>query len=284
MVVAPAETLSVSGDAASTARDRIAVLLLPGPVGSAFSMRNVVRELQARGIEPLIVDPLGMGASTRPKGADYTLSAQAARIGRVLDLELPTGVPVIVAAQGTSATIAFHLAATDTGRVRGVVSLAGGPINQQGTPGVRTALALSALLDNPIGRRVAKRRFLSALREQSADARWLTEDVAAQYVAPIEADLRGLLRTLGAMQAAVEPHPIESRLGRIVAPVILLLGDKRSSSAPTATQIQLLQTLVKRYTTDTLPVSGTMLHEERPGDVAQAISTLVRRVQREGRG
>jgi pimeloyl-ACP methyl ester carboxylesterase len=91
------------------------------------------------------------------------------------------------------------------------------------------------------------------------------------------------LRTLGAMQAAVEPHPIESRLGRIVAPVILLLGDKRSSSAPTATQIQLLQTLVKRYTTDTVPVSGTMLHEERPGDVAQAISTLVRRVQREGR-
>ena len=281
MVVAPAETLSVSGDAAYTARDRIAVLLLPGPVGSAFSMRNVVRELQARGIEPLIVDPLGMGASTRPKGADYTLSAQAARIGRVLDLELPTGVPVIVAAQGTSATIALHLAATDTGRVRGVISLAGGPINQQGTPGVRTALALSALLDNPIGRRVAKRRFLSALREQSADARWLTEDVAAQYVAPIEADLRGLLRTLGAMQAAVEPHPIESRLGRIVAPVILLLGDKRSS---TATQIQLLQTLVKRYTTDTLPASGTMLHEERPGDVAQAISTLVRRVQREGRG
>jgi len=45
-------------------------LLLPGPVGSTFSMRKVVRDLQAREIEPLIVDPLGMGASTRPKGAD----------------------------------------------------------------------------------------------------------------------------------------------------------------------------------------------------------------------
>jgi pimeloyl-ACP methyl ester carboxylesterase len=87
-----------------------------------------------------VIDPLGMGASTRPKGADYTLSAQAARIASVLEAELPAGVAVIVAAQGTSATIAYHLAAIDTTRIRGVVSIAGGPIDQQGTSGVRTAL------------------------------------------------------------------------------------------------------------------------------------------------
>jgi pimeloyl-ACP methyl ester carboxylesterase len=206
VVVAPAETLSVSGGASGAKRGDVVVLLLPGPVGSAFSMRSVVRELQARGIEPFVVDPLGMGASTRPRGADYTLSAQAARIDRVLEQELPAGVSVIVAAQGTSATIAWHLAATDTARVRGVVSIAGGPIDKQGTPGVRTALTFAALLDNPIGRSFAKRRFVSALRDQSADDRWLTTDVVKQYVAPIENDLRGLLRTLGAMQAALAPQ------------------------------------------------------------------------------
>jgi len=257
-------------------RGDVVVLLLPGPVGSAFSMRNVVRELQALGIEPLVVDPLGMGASTRPKGADYTLSAQAARIAKVLDAELPVGVRVIVAAQGTSATIAFHLAATDTLRVLGVVSMAGGPIDKQGTPGVRTALTFAALLDNPIGRSFAKRRFVSALRDQSADDRWLTTDVVKQYVAPIENDLRGLLRTLGAMQAAVEPFPIESRLTRIAVPVHLLVGDKASSSTPTVAQVSMLQAHVKRFTIDTLRPGGTMLHEERAADVARAISDMVR--------
>jgi pimeloyl-ACP methyl ester carboxylesterase len=280
VAVAPAETLSVSGGAVGMTRGDVAVLLLPGPVGSAFSMRSVVRGLQARGIEPFVIDPLGMGASTRPKGADYTLSAQAARIGRVLEKELPAGVPVIVAAQGTSATIAFHLAATDTSRIGGVISIAGGPIDQQGTPGVRTALTFAALLDNPIGRGFAKRRFVSALRDQSADDRWLTDEVVKQYVAPIEHDLRGLLRTLGAMQAAVEPFPIASRLARITVPVRLLVGDKPSASAPSAAQVLMLQRHVPRFALDTLRPGGTMLHEERAADVARAIDEMVRGARR----
>jgi len=280
VVVAPAETLSVSGGAVGMTRGDVAVLLLPGPVGSAFSMRSVVRALEARGIEPFVIDPLGMGASTRPKGADYTLSAQAARIGRVLEKELPAGVSVIVAAQGTSATIAFHLAATDTARIRGVISIAGGPIDQQGTPGVRTALTFAALLDNPIGRGFAKRRFVSALRDQSADDRWLTDEVVKQYVAPIEHDPRGLLRTLGAMQSAVEPFPIASRLARITVPVRLLVGDKPSASAPSAAQVLMLQRYVPRFALDTLRPGGTMLHEERAADVARAIDEMVRSARR----
>jgi pimeloyl-ACP methyl ester carboxylesterase len=276
VMVAPAETLSVNGGAVGMTRGDVVVLLLPGPVGSAFSMRSVVGALQRRGIEPFVIDPLGMGASTRPKGADYTLSAQATRIARVLEAELPAGVSVIVAAQGTSATIAFHLAATDTTRIRGVVSIAGGPIDQQGTPGVRTALTFAALLDNPIGRGFAKRRFVSALRDQSADDRWLTDEVVKQYVAPIEHDLRGLLRTLGAMQAAVEPFPIDSRLARISVPVRLLVGDKPSASAPSVAQVRLLQRLVPRFAIDTLRPGGTMLHEERAADVARAIDEMVR--------
>ena len=279
VIVAPAETLSVSGGAAGVSRGDVVVLLLPGPVGSAFSMRSVVRELQARGIEPLVVDPLGMGASARPKRADYSLSAQAARIAKVLEWELPVGVSVIVAAQGTSATIAFHLAATDTARVRGVVSIAGGPIDKQGTPGVRTALTFAALLDNPIGRGFAKRKFVSALRDQSADDRWLTNDVVKRYVAPIENDLRGLLRTLGAMQASVDQFPIASRLSRITVPVHLLVGDKRLASAPSAAQVSMLQAHVKQFSIDTLHPGGTMLHEERAPDVARAIIGLVRGVR-----
>lgn len=285
VAVAPAETLSVTGgpergESPAPAREAVAVVLLPGPVGSAFSLRTVVRELATRGIVPLVIDPLGMGASTRPAGADYTLSAQADRIARVLDRELPTGATVVIAAQGTSATIALHLAAADTARVRGVLSIAGGPIDKQGTPGVRTALTFAALLDNPIGRRFAKRRFVAALREQSANDAWLTDDVATRYVAPIQDDLRGLLRTLGAMQASVERRPIEGRLPQVSAPVRLLVGDKPSGSAPTTAQIAMLQTHLRRFRVDTLRPGGTMLHEERAADVARVVDELMRAARR----
>ncbi len=120
---------------------------------------------------------------------------------------------------------------------------------------------------------------MSALRDQSADDRWLTNDVVKQYVAPIENDLRGLLRTLGAMQSSVEQYPIDARLPRIVAPVRLLVGDKPSASAPTAAQLQALKTHVKRFSVDTLRAAGNMLHEERPLDVARAIDEVRRAVR-----
>jgi pimeloyl-ACP methyl ester carboxylesterase len=194
---APAESLALVhlGERPSTTRPLM--LLVPGPVGSAFSMRRIADLLEQRGHAVLIADPLGMGASTRPEGADYALSRQAERLRRLLDDAAPRGTPVLVAALGTSATIALHLAAIDTTRIRGVVSIAGGPVDRQGTRTLRLAMRLAPLLDNRLGKSIARKRFEAGARAQSQDDSWLTPEVLKAYVEPLERDIRGLFRTLG---------------------------------------------------------------------------------------
>jgi pimeloyl-ACP methyl ester carboxylesterase len=278
--VAPAERLSIHRVSAPPAgkagtREPTHIVLLPGPVGSAFSMRHITATLGARGLPVLVIDPLGMGRSAHPAHADYSLMAQARRIEAVLDtLRVARA---LVVAQGTSATVALRLAAVSPERIVGVLSLAGGPIDRQETTGVRLALALASLLDNPLGRAIGRRRFLAAVREQSASPAWCTPDIAARYLAPVEADLRGTFRTLRAMQAAVEPTRIETVLRQVRAPVHLLVGDHRTSHAPTAAQVTLLQHHLSAFTVDTVSGAGTMLHEERADAIVEAVLAMLAR-------
>jgi len=53
------------------------VVLIPGLFGSAFSFRRVTALLASEGYRTIVVEPLGVGDSARPKEADYTLTAQA---------------------------------------------------------------------------------------------------------------------------------------------------------------------------------------------------------------
>jgi pimeloyl-ACP methyl ester carboxylesterase len=253
------------------------IVILPGTVGSAFSMRHVTAVLAARGQPVIIVDPLGMGRSAHPARADYSLTAQARRISAVLE-SLGVGRALLVA-QGTSATLALRLAADRPEQVSGVISLAGGPIDRQETAGVRLALALAPLLDTPLGRAIGRRRFLAAVRAQSADPAWCTPDVAAHYLAPVESDLRGTLRTLRAMHAAVEPTRIEHELRRVRAPVHLLVGDHPNSHAPTIEQVAMLQRHLAAFHVDTVARAGTMLHEERADTVAAAVLAMLDRTR-----
>jgi len=277
---APGESLAVTRAEPYRAADTPVALLLPGPVGSAYSWRHVQQGLVARGHRVLIVDPLGMGASSRPRGADYSLSAQAMRIRAFLDHELPPSARVIVAGLGTSATIAMHLAAIDTARVAGIASLAGGPVDQQGTRTVRIALALAPLLQTRLGLAIGRRKFSSAVREQSADPSWFTTEVASTYLAPLERDVRGQLTVLKDMHEAREPHPIASRLGQVVAPMRLLLGDMPTPNAPSRDQVELLVHQVRKITIDTIRRAGTLMHEEQPADVVRVLDDMLRGARR----
>ncbi len=268
----------VSPIGAGAVRTRPVVVLLTGTIGSAFSMRHVTKALTDAGIATVVIDPLGMGVSARPEKADYSLTRQAERIGRILDsLRVDHA---LVVAQGTSATIALHLAANDsapTGRARvaGVLSLAGGPVDRQGTRGVKLALTLAPLLDNALGRALGRRKFRAAVREQSASDAWCTDSVMRVYLAPYERDLRGSLRALRTMHDAVEPIAIADRLHGVRVPVRLLMGDKPSGNAPTGAQIALLSQSLPHFRVDTVPHAGTMLQEEQPAAVVRAIRQLI---------
>lgn len=279
IVVARAETLAVTifapdraNASPSNATSRPTIVLLPSQIGSVFSMRHITGGLLTRGYAVAVIDALGMGVSARPGMADYSLTAQARRIDVVLDsLALRH---VVLVGQGTSASIAYRLASHDTARVHALLSIAGGPVDRQATSGVRLALALSILIDTPIGRAFARRKFSSAMREHSADTQWCTAAVLAAYLAPYEHDLRGSLRALRGMNDASESELLVDRLPHIRVPVRLLIGDKPTADRPTTPQIAMLTVHVSNFRVDTVRAAGAMLNEERAGVVVDHIVAL----------
>jgi pimeloyl-ACP methyl ester carboxylesterase len=274
--LSPAEqiAITVQGPAPSDAR-RPAVVLLPGVLGSAFSMRHVASALVADGHPVVIIDPLGMGSSSRPLNADYSLHAQAVRLLQVLDRL--GWADVVIAGHGTSATIALRAAGLAATRVRGVVSIAGGPVEDQQTDGVESALRFAPLLRTPMGRAVARRRFAASMRDRSASSEWLTADVLREYMRPLELDLAGTLRVLRAMGKASEPISLISALASVQAPVTLLEGGVASSGTVTDAQRALLREQVADLQVTKVAGAGAMLHEERPESVVRAIADITRR-------
>ncbi|WP_043581023.1 alpha/beta fold hydrolase [Gemmatimonas phototrophica] len=273
--VAPRESLAVLALGPPSVPGQPAILLIPGPVGSMHSMRHLAAHMASRGYAVRIVDPLGMGASSRPDSADYSLGQQAVRLLQVLRSDTP-GAPVVIAAIGTSATIAMHMAAIAPEQVGGVVSIAGGPVDQQGTKMLKLALAVAPLLDNRLGRGLARRRFIASMKAQSANTAWMTDSVVQAYVNPLERDLRGVFRSLRAMAGASERISIATRLPLVAAPVRLLLGDTPTPSSPTLVQIDMLRRSVRLFAVDTIRHAGTMLHEEQPEAIVDIMEQLVR--------
>ena len=78
--VAPAESLSVT-----IVGEGRPVVLIPGLFGSSYAFRHVMALLDTAGFRAVAIEPLGMGLSSRPKDADYSLTAQADRVAAVLD-------------------------------------------------------------------------------------------------------------------------------------------------------------------------------------------------------
>jgi pimeloyl-ACP methyl ester carboxylesterase len=77
--VAPLESLRVT-----TAGAGETVVLVPGLFGSAFGYRHLLELLPAAGFRVVVIEPLGIGRSSRPERANYSLTAQADRLAAVL--------------------------------------------------------------------------------------------------------------------------------------------------------------------------------------------------------
>jgi pimeloyl-ACP methyl ester carboxylesterase len=255
-----------------TGRARDTVVLLPALLGSGPSVQRVVEGLVAEHALVAVIDPLGMGASARPRDADYSLEAQAQRIVAVLDTLGWSR--VWVAGVATSGTIALRVAARAPDRVHGVLSIAGGPVASQRTAGVRTVARLATVLDSPLGRPLARRHFAGQLKSRSGRSDWLTPSALQRYLDPVLADLSGQLVALQRMSEASEPEPIEAVLARVTAPVHLLVGAIETPGAPTAAQVRLLQQHVRHTRVDSVPAAGAMLVEEAPDAVLAALRRL----------
>ena len=265
LTVAPGECLRVT--VAGSGAD---VVLIPGLFGSAFGFRQVIPRLLASGHRVIVVEPLGVGDSSRPARADYSLTAQADRIHAALQA---LGVKAaVVVAHSIGGSMAFRLAYRHPDDVSGVVSLEGGPAETVATPGFRLALKFAPLIKLFGGGARIRGKVRGMLVSRSGDPSWVTDEVVQGYTAGATRDLDATLDALAEMARSREPELLRPRLGALRCPVRLLLGGASHAGGPPEPEVQLLRQTVAFLTIDRVPGAGHFIHEEDPGAVVAAVT------------
>ncbi len=268
ILVAPQETLRVTDAGAGEP-----VVLVPGLFGSAYGFRNLIPRLTTAGYRVVVVEPLGIGGSSRPERADYSLTAQADRIATALDT-LGLGAAVVVA-HSIGASMAYRLAYRRPDHVRGIIALDGGPAEAAATPGLRRAMRFAPWIKLFGGVQLIRRKIRDSLVEASGDPAWVTEEVVAGYTAGAAADLDATLKAYLRMAHAREPELLREHLGAIRCPVRLMAGGTPHSGAPGAAEVTLLRERLVMFAVDSVPGAGHFVYEERPAAVVAAVERLL---------
>ncbi|HKE90648.1 MAG TPA: alpha/beta hydrolase [Gemmatimonadales bacterium] len=262
--VSPAEVLHVEVTGSGQP-----VVLIPGLFGSAFGFRKVVPLLTAAGFRAIVIEPLGVGSSARPAAGDYSLTAQADRIARVLDTLKVQG--VIIVAHSLGASMAYRLAYRRPALVRAIVSLEGGAAEEAATPSFRRAMQFAPWIKWFGGMRRIRGTIKSSLVAASGDTSWVTDSVVNGYTAGAAADLDGTLKAFLRMAEAREPERLEPHLGAIQCPVRLLVGTAPHKGAVPRRDVDELRAHLPVFTIDSVFGSGHYVYEEQPRAVLAAV-------------
>ncbi|HEU4697633.1 MAG TPA: alpha/beta hydrolase [Gemmatimonadales bacterium] len=269
IAVAPGETLRVTSQGQGAP-----VVLVSGLFGGAYGWRRVMPALAAQGHRVIAIDPLGTGWSTTPKRADYSLTAQAGRVGQVLD---SLGVRrALLVANAVGASMALRLALQRPGLVRGIVSLDGGAAETAATPGLKKAMRWAGLLKLFMGPGSVRKKVRAGMRENSADTTWITPAVVEGYAGRAAANVGGAIDAFSGMAHAVEPAPLGPRLPTIHVPFRLLIGTAPHGAGVGPVEAAALAAALPDFAVDSVPGAGQYLAEERPAAVVAAVTALAR--------
>jgi pimeloyl-ACP methyl ester carboxylesterase len=271
-VVAPAETLHVE-----IRGHGYPVVIVPGIWSSAFAFRKVVPDLVAGGLKVILIEPLGVASSSHPRHADYSLTAQARRVGAVLD---SLGVhDAIFVGQALSTSMVLRLGTMEPLLIRGLVSLEGTADEVSATPGLRRGLAIGSWIFRIIpSQRLIRHQVKKNLENVSGDKAWITPEVVAEYTASFSVSISATFAAYRAMAASTESFAIRPRLRSLAFPVDLLLGMADHYGGPSAEEIAALQEHMAALTISRVPRSGHLLQEERPDQVVAAIFRMHRMI------
>ena len=267
VVVAPAETLMVESSGTGPA-----VVLLPGLFGSAFGYRKVIPEVTSQGLRAIVIEPLAVGRSSRPAKADYSLTAQARRIGQALDSLGIDGATIV--AHSLGAAIALRLAWLRPQQVSGLILLEGGPAEAAASPGFRRAMEYAPWVKWAGGVKTIRKVIRQTLIGSAGDPSWVTDQVIAEYTAGAAIDLDGTLLAYLQIAKSKEPEPFGPHLPAIKCPIRVLIGGAEHSGGPKREEIDRLRLGAPNVVIDTLAAAGHYLHEERPDLVARAIGAM----------
>jgi pimeloyl-ACP methyl ester carboxylesterase len=266
--VAVGETLRIT----STGSGR-PVVLIPGLFGAAFGYRKIVGPMAELGYRAIVIEPLGFGWSSHPRRANYSLSAQTARVAAVLD---SLGIhKALIIAHSTGGSIALRLAYQRPDLVEGILSIDGGPSESASTPSLRRAMRFGGLLTKALLQPDAVR---SEVRHEivanSSDTTWVTPQVVLGYTDGVTADLPGAIDAWQGMAKSVESESLLARLGECRVPVRLLVGAVPHQSGVGADQIELLRRQLTDFAVESVPGSGQYVQEEQPDAVLTALGKL----------
>ena len=253
------------------------IVLVPGLTGCAYGFRHVVPGLTDAGYRIIVIEPLGIGASARPAGADYSLTAQADRIAAAMD-RLGAG-PSLVVGHGVSGSMVLRLAYRRPDLVAGVVLIEGGPDENGTTPAVRKSLGLASVAAKLGGSRLLRDRFRAGLEDASGDRTWIDGITVKRYFAGAARDLPGTIAALRAMAEAEEPESLQTNLDRIACSVTLLLGEAPHEGAPSPEDIALLEARLADFRTRSFAGAGHFLFEELPAATTAAVLAAAQRPQ-----
>lgn len=269
VLVAPTESLAVEVTGRIAAAP---VVLVPGLFGSAFGFRKLVPLLTAAGYRAVVIEPLGIGSSSRPRKSDYSLTAQAGRIAAVLDSLGVRG--VLLVAHSIGGSEAFRLAYHRPDLVRGMVSIEGGPTETALTPAFKRALRFAPWIKLFGGMRLVRRKIRGLLIDASGDATWVTDDVVQGYTAGAARDLDATLRAYLAMGNSREPEKLAPHLAELRCPVRLIVGGAPHDGDVGAQEVRLLEHTLRSFALDSVPGAGHFIYEEQPRAVLAAVTRL----------
>ena len=249
------------------------VVFLPGLFGAAYGFRRVTPLVRAAGYRVVIIEPLGVGSSSRPPNADYSLAAQADRIAAVIDTL--GGSPVILVAHSLGGAMAFRIAVRHPTLVRGLLSLEGGPTEEATTPSFRRALRFAPLLRIFGGAGIVRSKVRGMLKESSGDPAWVTDSVVHGYTDGAAKSMGATIHAFQAMGRAHEPELLQPRLGEIKVPVRMIVGGLPNHEGSLADgEVALLARRLDSFGVDTIPGIGHYPQEEQPAAIIRALERL----------
>jgi pimeloyl-ACP methyl ester carboxylesterase len=251
------------------------LVLIPGIFGGAFGYRRITGPLVARGYQTIVIEPLGYGSSSHPKDADYSFTAQTARVARTLDR---LGVKrALFVAQSSGAAIAFRLAILRPELVRGLLSIDGGPAESAATPGMKKAFKMGGgLVKFALNESKLRHDVRREIVRNSGDTTWVTDAVIRAYTAGQTSDMNGSIDAFHQMSKSKERDSLQDRLQQCAVPVRLLVGTVPHPAEVGSEQRELLRRKLPDFRADTVRGSGQYIQEEQPAAVLAAVAGLDR--------
>jgi pimeloyl-ACP methyl ester carboxylesterase len=271
IAVAPAESLQVTSVGPANGP---AIIIIPGLVSPAYAFRKVLPPLAEAGMRVVVVEPLGVGRSSRPGDADYSHTAQAHRIATVMDSLGLKHAEVMGHATGTA--VALRLALARPELVKSLMLVEGGALESAAVPGVKKAIQFSFLVRLFAGRGKIKKEVKKGLMASSGDTTWVTDSVVERYTDGPAGDMGAVLRALKGMNKSVEPDSLLPRLSQIQVPVLLMLGGAAHEGGPSSGRVRTLERHIQHLRQRTVYGAGLHIHEEQPEVVVEELLALSR--------